>query len=125
MEGGIKKIITTNTNTFTEPELLVEIQPEEYDIIEYFHENKGEPEAVAITAARLKQAVPALKDVKDENINIERVDQGGLKSFLEELNREQNRFTHIVAVKKRVPVKYTPSYKTKDLKTITTEEMTD
>lgn len=125
LEGGIKKIITTNTNTFTEPELLVEIQPEEYDIIEYFHDTKGEPEGVEITTARLKQAVPALQGVKDENINIERFDQGGLKGFLEELNRDQNRFTHIVAVKKRVPVKYTPSYKTKVLKTITTEEMTD
>ena len=36
-----------------------------------------------------------------------------------------NDYTHIVAVKKRVPVRYTPSYKTKVLKTITTEEMTD
>lgn len=25
LEGGIKKIITTNTSTFTEPELLIEI----------------------------------------------------------------------------------------------------
>ena len=125
LEGGIKKIITTNTNTYTEPELLVEIQPEEYDIIEYFHEGTNEPESVAITTHRIKQAVPQLKDVKDENINIERVDKGGLKQFLEELNRDQARFTHIVAVKKRVPVKYTPSYKTKVLKTITTEEMTD
>lgn len=70
LEGGIKKIITTNTSTFTEPELLIEIQPEEYDIMEWFNDVEGEPEEVAITTSRIKNALPTLSKVKDENINI-------------------------------------------------------
>ena len=42
-------MITTNTSTITEPELLIEIEPEEYDIIEWFNSKEGEPEEVAIT----------------------------------------------------------------------------
>jgi len=53
------------------------------------------------------------------------VSVNGLQKFIEELNKDSNKYTHIVAVKKWVPVKYTPTYKTKVLKTITTEEMTD
>jgi len=47
-------VITTNTSTFTEPELLIEISPEEYDISEYFNDSEGEPEEVAITTTWIK-----------------------------------------------------------------------
>lgn len=70
LDGGIKKIITTNTSTFTEPELLIEIQPEEYDIMEWFNDFEAEPEEVAITTTRIKSALPSLHNVKDENINL-------------------------------------------------------
>jgi len=125
LEGGIKKIITTNTSTFTEPELLIEIQPEEYDILEWFNDVEGEPEEVAITTSRIKSALPTLSKVKDENINVQKIGAGGLQKFVQDLSKDMNEYTHIVAVKKRVPVLYTPSYKTKVYKTITTEEVTD
>lgn len=48
-----------------------------------------------------------------------------MEKFVHDLSKDLGEYTHIVAVKKRVPVKYTPSYKTKVLKTITTEEVTD
>lgn len=44
---------------------------------------------------------------------------------MQDLSKDLDEYTHIVAVKKRVPVVYTPSYKTKVYKTITTEEVTD
>jgi len=57
---------------------LIEIQPEEYDIIEWFNDKEGEPEEVAITTARIKSALPSLHNVKDENINVQKIGQGGL-----------------------------------------------
>ena len=57
---------------------MIEIQPEEYDIIEWFNDKEGEPEEVAITTARIKSALPSLHKVKDENINVQKIGQGGL-----------------------------------------------
>ena len=100
MDGGIKKVITTNTSTFTEPELLIEIQPEEYDIMEWFNDVEGEPEEVAITTTRIKSALPSLHKVKDENINFQKIGDGGLEKFIKDLSKDVNEYTHIVAVKK-------------------------
>ena len=41
VDGGLKKIITTNTKTVTEPELIVEVDPAEYDVFEFYDEQEG------------------------------------------------------------------------------------
>ena len=35
------QIITTNTKTVTEPELIVEVDPAEYDVFEFYAEQEG------------------------------------------------------------------------------------
>lgn len=125
-EGGIKKIITTNTQTVTEPELVVEIEPEEYDIAEYFAESwTEEPDEIAKLTARVRDSIHELKDVDEDNINVTRITDANLQDFIKSMETDEGALTHWVAVKKRVPVKYIPTYKSKIVQTVTTEELTD
>ena len=124
IEDGLKKVITTNTKIVTEPELVVEIEPEEYDIAEWFDEDAMMPEEVEKVTQDIQASIPYLKGVDDSQINVKKVNVKEMKKFIQEIEDEPGAFTHWVAVKKRVPVKYIPKYKNKVLKTVTTEEVT-
>ena len=65
VEGGLKKIVTTKTETITEPELVVEILPEEYDIAEFIDESyeNREPTVVTEMTDRIKENIPGLENV--------------------------------------------------------------
>ena len=81
IEGGLKKIITTNTKTVTEPELVVEVDPAEYDVFE-FYDDQVQPDSMAIVSERVRSSIPGYEDLDESQIKVQKVERGDIKKLV-------------------------------------------
>ena len=62
---------------------------------------------------------------RDTKYQYSTISSGELKKLVQQVGDEPGAFTHWVAVKSKVPVKYKPHMKSKTVKVVTTEEPGD
>ena len=98
-------VTTTEYRTYLEPQLEVQIEDEVLEVVEFGESDQS-----------------LLPDTPHE---YSKISSDQLKKLVQQVGDEPGAFTHWVAVKSKVPVKYTPHMKSKTVKVVTTEELGD